>query len=762
MVISRIPYVTLVLFVLNVIVYFVGVSAEAPYKTLVQTKERDLVGYYTQHPNVELAPETFEKLSQGSQQLMALSRSETLKVGETLEKVDDKLALMEHFLNSDDPSEPQKQEDEESMQAIIEAERQRRQAEFDVLVQAFEASLEKSFYKDFGFVPTQGSFKTMLTSMFLHDRFFQLAFNMLLLLGLGYAMEGAWHSIVFPIFYLSGGIFATIVYRLSASQSTIPLLGAAGALTALAGAFAVRSYDSDAVAGSLAKGIGVLVVSFGLLLGLRTSIVNWSAGDLIGGVLFGAVVAAVFRLTNFERNVLMPEEERKAEVAGEHLGRGMALLDDKKYDEAIEELKKAVDAEPENITADKELCKAYSLKGKRNLAVRRFKHIIAQHMKHDAIEDAVDDYVELSDLVPDVVFNTEHHFKIAAALEERAFQTSHERLHPEKKAEKERALFTKAAAAYRDFVTHQQKTAKTLDSAETIEALIRYADICASSLHLPKDAYKAYQTVMGLSHTSQEQKETIKPKIQRLMQMLSQQTQKPEAPATHQKDARQPRPSTTPRPNIPLQKRIKFLRETADSPKYPLKSVAPLNAKQIVAIPGGMDLGRGSDSSVSFQDIYAIFIAQFPEEQDEVKARKQGSQSVSQMLVADMFVGGQARPYRLRSDSIAYPQFLPRPKQKSVENFHQFLLHTIQQIDAVYLDQGTFEFLKNGKIPQFPSQKAVETHELNLWQQIAGMVRFHCEKCWEVYWVDNRKIPENGAQTKCAKCGNAIFVRKTK
>jgi predicted Zn finger-like uncharacterized protein len=132
------------------------------------------------------------------------------------------------------------------------------------------------------------------------------------------------------------------------------------------------------------------------------------------------------------------------------------------------------------------------------------------------------------------------------------------------------------------------------------------------------------------------------------------------------------------------------------------------------------------------------------------------------MLVADMFVGGQSRPYRLRSDSIVYPQFLSKPKQKSVENFHQFLLHTIQQIDAVYLDQGTFEFLKNGKIPQFSSQQAVETHELNLWQQIVSMMRFHCEKCWEVYWVDNRKIPENGAQTKCAKCGNVIFVRKTR
>ena len=311
----------------------------------------------------------------------------------------------------------------------------------------------------------------------------------------------------------------------------------------------------------------------------------------------------------------------------------------------------------------------------------------------------------------------------------------------------------------------------TGDTPETLEALTHYADICVSYLHQPKDAYKAYQIVMQSSQLSAEQKNALTPKVQRALQMMSDETAKTESPVVKQKieevhqkgitnsiDTSAPVPA--PRPNIPLQKRVKLVKEIADQGKYSIKSVAPLTARQVLPVSGGITLKRGSEPPVLFRDIYAIFIAQLPEEQEEVRARKSGRQDVARVLVMDIFLAGQARPYRLRNDQVAYPQFLSKTRQNSVENFRQFLLHIITQIDSVYLDQGTVAFLKSGDIPQFSGQQAVETHERNLWQQLAGAVRFHCDQCWEVYWVDSHKIPEKGAKTKCAKCGNALFVKR--
>ena len=322
-------------------------------------------------------------------------------------------------------------------------------------------------------------------------------------------------------------------------------------------------------------------------------------------------------------------------------------------------------------------------------------------------------------------------------------------------------------AAYRDFAAHRQQIAKTLDAPDTIDALFHYADICATHLSLPKEAHQAYQTLLGLSQASPEQKKTAQAQLQQAAQMMaaalkpkpSETSQQSPNPTESAKPSSPPRPDV-PRPDVPLQQRLKLVQERSESAKTPLKSVAPISTKQTTSAPNGIDVGRGSDSLILFQDIYAIFIAQLPEAQDEVKARKQGTNTLSQRLVADIFMGGQPRPYRLRSDTITYPQFLPNVQQNSIKNFHQFLLRVIQHIDAVYIDQGTFDFLKTGTIPQYPDQDAVEKHERNVWQQLVGQVRFHCAQCWEIYWVERSRIPEKGATTKCAKCGSTIFVKR--
>jgi predicted Zn finger-like uncharacterized protein len=160
-----------------------------------------------------------------------------------------------------------------------------------------------------------------------------------------------------------------------------------------------------------------------------------------------------------------------------------------------------------------------------------------------------------------------------------------------------------------------------------------------------------------------------------------------------------------------------------------------------------MDLQRPSESSLAFQRIYAICVAQLP-------------QTAPGTIMADLFPGGQSRPYRIKSNHVAFAQFLQKDFSTVAESFRQFILHIISQINSVHIDQGTLKFLKTGKPQVFPSQDELALHEKMFWQQLMGAIRFQCEHCWQVYWVDGHKIPEGGAKTTCSKCNNPLFVQR--
>ena len=208
--------------------------------------------------------------------------------------------------------------------------------------------------------------------------------------------------------------------------------------------------------------------------------------------------------------------------------------------------------------------------------------------------------------------------------------------------------------------------------------------------------------------------------------------------------------------------------ETAAPAKYQVGSVAPLEANKVSPVSGGLDLKRSSEAPLLFRRISVICVAQVPEITQRVKQVKKKGGKVDYVkadekrenMVADIFLGGQSRPYRISADKVAYPQFFPTPFPSMFDNFRQFMLYLISQIDSVYLDQGTLNFLKTGKPRTFSSQEDLEIHEKTFWKQLMGARRFQCEQCWEVYWIDGDKIPAAGARTKCTKCGGPLFVQK--
>jgi membrane associated rhomboid family serine protease len=79
----------------------------------------------------------------------------------------------------------------------------------------------------------------MFTSMFLHADWLHLLGNMLFLWIFGNNVEDRLGGIPFLLFYLVGGIAAALTQVVIAPQSSIPLVGASGAIAAALGAYIV-------------------------------------------------------------------------------------------------------------------------------------------------------------------------------------------------------------------------------------------------------------------------------------------------------------------------------------------------------------------------------------------------------------------------------------------------------------------------------------------------------------------------------------------
>lgn len=80
-------------------------------------------------------------------------------------------------------------------------------------------------------------FLTLLTSLFLHGSILHLGGNMLYLWVFGKTIEARLGSIRFLLFYCTAGIAATVTHVLFYLESTIPLIGASGAIAGVLGAY---------------------------------------------------------------------------------------------------------------------------------------------------------------------------------------------------------------------------------------------------------------------------------------------------------------------------------------------------------------------------------------------------------------------------------------------------------------------------------------------------------------------------------------------
>jgi membrane associated rhomboid family serine protease len=149
---------------------------------------------------------------------------------------------------------------------------------------------------------------TILTSMFMHGSWSHIIGNMIFLWAFGPAIEDLMRPRRYLAFYLLGGLAASLAQVAADPRSTVPNLGASGAIAAVMGGFLV-TYPRDKirsllvifvfvqvsyVPAALLIGVWVLIqfVNLGAVTPESTGGVAYAAH--VGGFLFGAITARLF------------------------------------------------------------------------------------------------------------------------------------------------------------------------------------------------------------------------------------------------------------------------------------------------------------------------------------------------------------------------------------------------------------------------------------------------------------------------------------
>src|SRR5262249_7660483 len=149
---------------------------------------------------------------------------------------------------------------------------------------------------------------TILTAMFMHGGWSHIIGNMIFLWAFGPEIEDAMGPVRYLIFYLAGGVVAMAAQVAAIPHSTVPNLGASGAIAAVMGAFLV-TYPRDRIKSILMIFVffRVTMIPAALLIGFWFVIQLFNAGAVanvqgggvaylahVGGFIFGAITARLF------------------------------------------------------------------------------------------------------------------------------------------------------------------------------------------------------------------------------------------------------------------------------------------------------------------------------------------------------------------------------------------------------------------------------------------------------------------------------------
>jgi len=344
-------------------------------------------------------------------------------------------------------------------------------------------SLQAAFYH-LGFVPSQGHWYSVITSMFVHADIFHLLGNMLFLWLFGVLVEDALGSLVFIVFFVGSQLAANVLHVLIAQELTAglntPLIGASGAVAGLLGLVAVRFARTKVrVFYWVVVKAGVFEVSTLVFVGcwLAWNLyqgITWVASEVVaGGVPSSAPVAYWAHIGGFCFGML-----GAAALSMRHEGRQEYLLARLKQNplavsgyDVTSELETLAGDRSQDPEVHHALARQYLLARRPQVAGETYMKAVGLYLRSGDALEAVNTYTELLTCFPDCVLPLADQFGIACALEQQG----------------------KYALALQAF---DKLSNSYPDTPEAETSLVRAGQLCVSKLGNPRLAVRLFSSLL--------------------------------------------------------------------------------------------------------------------------------------------------------------------------------------------------------------------------------------------------------------------------
>ncbi len=205
--------------------------------------------------------------------------------------------------------------------------RQEQQAELDRRIAMAREAVERLPVRRWGLVPAAAGPVTLLTHMFLHAGWLHLLSNLFILYLVGPFIEDVYGRVLFAGFYLASGVAGGLAHLVWHLGSTVPLVGASGAIAGAMGAFLIRYRNTDihfvylfglsgsgtfsAPAWSMLPLWFAEQVAMGLLVsGEEGGVAYWAHA---GGFAFGVAAALIIKNKKVEERYIRPRIDAKVD-----------------------------------------------------------------------------------------------------------------------------------------------------------------------------------------------------------------------------------------------------------------------------------------------------------------------------------------------------------------------------------------------------------------------------------------------------------------
>jgi len=289
------------------------------------------------------------------------------------------------------------------------------QQEMDSLAEQWSTLERSGFLDQYAFVPAHPTAVSYVTANFLHGGWLHLIGNMWLLWLAGAILEDTWGRVIYPIFYLVAGAAGLVFHAWLNSGSTVPTIGASGAVAALMGAFLIRfpktKIEVALVVGlrsltnlALGKGIRFKAASywllpfwllkeffFGAVFGQYSGVAHWAH---VGGFVFGAAAALGLKYSGLEHKANAAIEAKVTWTADAGIVQATEQMEHGRLDDAIATLQGYVATKPDSAEAYTLLQQIYWRKNDIPAYQNSIIKLCQLHLKAQNAEEALHDFDE--------------------------------------------------------------------------------------------------------------------------------------------------------------------------------------------------------------------------------------------------------------------------------------------------------------------------------------------------------------------------------